>query len=109
MRDAAPSDAISTARAVRIEDEIARRGINRSQDYGARGAGPGDRRPALGVFALARHDRQNGVALRDDAGKNKYANAFTFDSKEVRDAFSAAAIDAVLKFAPGAFEREEAR
>ncbi len=49
---------------------------------------------------------KNGVALRGDDGRIKYANIFTFDTRDVRDAFSRAAIDAVLAFAPNAFERE---
>ena len=49
-----------------------------------------------------------GVALRGDDGRIKYSNVFTFDSKEIRDAFSRAAIEAVLAYCPSAFnERVE--
>ena len=44
-----------------------------------------------------------GVALRGDDGRIKYSNVFTFDSKEIRDAFSRAAIEAVLAYCPSAF------
>ena len=47
---------------------------------------------------------KNGVALRDDAGRIKYNAVFSFDNKQVRDAFSAAIIDAVLTAYPGALE-----
>jgi hypothetical protein len=49
-----------------------------------------------------------GVALRDDKGKVRYANnALEFDTKDIRDAFSAQVIARVLEFAPAAFEPEE--
>ncbi len=47
---------------------------------------------------------KDGRALRDDRGKIRYANAFTFDSKEVRNAFSEAVIAAVIAAYPDAFE-----
>lgn len=51
---------------------------------------------------------RNGVALRGDDGKIRYSNTFQFDSKEVRDAFSRAVIDAVLAHCPSAFAVEVA-
>jgi hypothetical protein len=51
---------------------------------------------------------KEGHALRDESGKVSYANAFTFDSKEVRrDAFSAAVINALLEVYPDAFDHAE--
>jgi hypothetical protein len=65
-----------------------------------------------GVLILKSNDRmwaslpspamldKDGVALRDDRGKVKYSYCFEFDSREVRDAFSRAVIDAVTTHAP---------
>jgi hypothetical protein len=43
---------------------------------------------------------KDGVALRDDRGKVKYSFCFEFDTREVRDAFSRAVIDAVTTHTP---------
>src|SRR5258705_9387589 len=49
----------------------------------------GKRWASLPSPAMLDNDRH---ALRDGNGKIRYANAFSFDSREVRDAFSAAVI-----------------
>jgi hypothetical protein len=52
---------------------------------------------------------KEGHALRDESGKVSYATAFTFDSKEVRDAFSAAVINALLEIYPDVLDQAEGR
>jgi hypothetical protein len=48
---------------------------------------------------------KDGVQLRDEAtGKGQYTNIMEFTGREVRDAFSAAVIRAVLEHAPTAFD-----
>jgi len=49
---------------------------------------------------------RDGAVLKDDAGKIKYSVIMEFDGKEVRDAFSAAAVAAVIEKAPDAFAEE---
>jgi hypothetical protein len=46
--------------------------------------------------------------VRDDTGKVQYWPVLEFDSRAVRDAFSAAVIRALLEFAPAAFDDEAA-
>jgi hypothetical protein len=50
---------------------------------------------------------RDGALVRDDSGKVQYIHMMDFDSRAVRDAFSAAVINAVLEFAPAAFDDEE--
>jgi hypothetical protein len=47
---------------------------------------------------------QDGTALRDETGRIKYTPVLEFDGRAVRDAFSAAAIAAVLHHASSAFD-----
>jgi hypothetical protein len=49
---------------------------------------------------------RDGELIKDEANKIQYVHLMEFDSREVRDAFSAAVIRAVLEFAPAAFEDE---
>jgi hypothetical protein len=49
---------------------------------------------------------RDGELVRDEADKIQYVHLMDFDSRAVRDAFSAAVIRAVLEFAPAAFEDE---
>lgn len=77
------------------------------------------RMTARGVLILSTNGRQwaslpspamldnDGHALRDGNGEVNYAATFTFDSKEVRDAFSAAVINALLEVCPDAFDHVE--
>jgi hypothetical protein len=51
---------------------------------------------------------KDGVVVKDDAGKAQYVNIFEFGSRAVRDAFSAAAVRAVLEHEPKAFEEQPA-
>jgi hypothetical protein len=44
-----------------------------------------------------------GVAGRDGGGRIQYALIFNFDSRAVREAFSAAVCSALLRFEPDAF------
>ena len=48
-----------------------------------------------------------GNVLRDERGKVRYSPVLEFTDKETRDRFSTVVIDALLEFAPGAFEVEE--
>jgi hypothetical protein len=51
---------------------------------------------------------RDGNVLRDrESGKITYATILDFDSRAVREAFSHAVIDAVLRTVPGALEIEE--
>jgi lipopolysaccharide biosynthesis protein len=51
---------------------------------------------------------RDGVVLRDrETGKIAYATVLEFDNRAVRDAFSHAVVDAVLRALPDAFEIEE--
>jgi hypothetical protein len=47
---------------------------------------------------------KDGVIVKDDAGKAQYIAIMEFSGRDVRDAFSAAAINAVLERAPNAFD-----
>ena len=47
---------------------------------------------------------REGVVLRDEAGKPRYARILAFESREAGDAFSRAVIAAVLAHSPGAFD-----
>jgi hypothetical protein len=52
---------------------------------------------------------RNGVALRDDRGKIRYSPVITFSSKEVRDRFSDAIIEAVRVAYPDVLVPAEGR
>jgi hypothetical protein len=52
-------------------------------------------------------DRE-GVVLRDENGKTKYARILEFDSREAGDEFSKNVVAAVLAHSPGAFESADA-
>jgi hypothetical protein len=54
----------------------------------------------------ARPQVRDGELVKDDRGKVEYVHLMHFDSRAVRDAFSAAVVRAVLEFA--AFEDEDA-
>jgi hypothetical protein len=62
-----------------------------------------DGRPWASPPGKAMLDR-NGLVMRDDAGKAKYAPIISFASKELRDRFSAAIIDAMRLAHPGEVE-----
>jgi hypothetical protein len=47
---------------------------------------------------------RDGVALRDEQGKTKYARILEFDSREASDEFSRAVIAAVLAEFPSVFD-----
>jgi hypothetical protein len=47
---------------------------------------------------------KDGAALKDDTGKIKYSPILQFGGRDVADAFSAAAIRAVLDHSPDAFD-----
>jgi hypothetical protein len=47
---------------------------------------------------------KDGAVAKDNAGKVQYVPLMEFSSRETRDAFSTAAINAVLKHAPNAFD-----
>ena len=49
---------------------------------------------------------RDGVARRNTEGKIEYAAVLEFEGREVRDAFSAEVIAALLEFDPQAFDRE---
>lgn len=49
---------------------------------------------------------RDGIAKRTSDGKIEYARLFSFDTRGVSDAFSAAVIAALIEFAPEAFDRE---
>jgi hypothetical protein len=52
---------------------------------------------------------KDGALVRDPgSGKIQYTPIMEFDSRAVRDAFSRVVIDALLEFAPAAFDDEEA-
>jgi hypothetical protein len=51
---------------------------------------------------------RDGELVRDDAGKIQYWPVLEFTSRAVRDAFSERMIEALLEFAPGAFDLEDA-
>jgi hypothetical protein len=48
---------------------------------------------------------RDGKVRRTSDGKIEYARLFSFDSRAVGDAFSAAVIAALIEFAPAAFDR----
>jgi hypothetical protein len=50
---------------------------------------------------------RDGELVRDDAGKIQYWPIMEFESRAVRDAFSAAVIRSLLEFAPHAFDLED--
>jgi hypothetical protein len=51
---------------------------------------------------------KDGVLVKDPGtGKIQYTPIMQFDSRAVRDAFSRVVIDALLEFAPAAFEDDE--
>jgi hypothetical protein len=50
---------------------------------------------------------RDGVALRDEDGKPKYARILEFDTREAGDEFSRACIAAVLERFPAAFDDGE--
>jgi hypothetical protein len=56
----------------------------------------------------AKPQMRDGELVHDADGKVQYFHLMSFDSRAVSDAFSAAVIRALLEFAPGAFELEEA-
>jgi hypothetical protein len=47
---------------------------------------------------------KDGIIVKDEAGKAQYISIMEFGSREVRDAFSAATVAAVLEHTPTAFE-----
>jgi hypothetical protein len=51
---------------------------------------------------------RDGELVRDSAGKIQYWPVLEFSSRTVRDAFSERVIAALLEFAPGAFDLEDA-
>jgi hypothetical protein len=51
---------------------------------------------------------KDGELVKNEDGKVQYVHIMDFDSRAVRDAFSAAVINALLEFAPAAFDDEEA-
>ena len=54
----------------------------------------------------AKPQMRDGVLVRDDAGKGQYVQLFEFDNGEVRNAFSRAAIAAVLELHPDVFDEQ---
>jgi hypothetical protein len=51
---------------------------------------------------------KDGTHVKDADGKSQYVNILEFTGREVRDAFSAAVVAAVLEHSPGAFDEEVA-
>ena len=51
---------------------------------------------------------KDGTLVKDVTGKVQYVHILDFDSREVRDAFSRAVVQAVLERAPEAFNGEHA-
>jgi hypothetical protein len=51
---------------------------------------------------------RDGVVRRDGSGKTAYSPIMEFTDRQVRDAFSARVIAALLEFAPAAFDEEAA-
>jgi hypothetical protein len=51
---------------------------------------------------------KDGELVHDRDGKIQYWPVMEFDSRAVRDAFSAAVVRALLEFAPAAFDLEDA-
>lgn len=49
---------------------------------------------------------KDGAEVTDEASKVQYSPLMEFDRREVRDAFSRAVVDAVVRFHPHALERE---
>lgn len=76
----------------------------------------------LTVYDVALHDKggarwvqlpakpqlKDGQSVKDERGKPAYFKVLEFDNDEVRRAFSDRAIQAVLAFAPDAFDIDEA-
>jgi hypothetical protein len=56
----------------------------------------------------ARAQLKDGALVKDTGGKIQYVAVMDFATKEVRDAFSAAVVRAVLAHAPDAFDQERA-
>jgi hypothetical protein len=52
---------------------------------------------------------KDGAIVKDDSGKAQYIPILEFTGREVRDAFSAAVIRAVLEHTPSAFDDEPAK
>jgi hypothetical protein len=50
---------------------------------------------------------KDGVQIKDETGKAQYTNIMEFTGREVRDAFSAAVVRAVLEREPSAFDDEQ--
>ena len=50
---------------------------------------------------------RDGNVRKDERGKTLYTTVIEFTSKEVREAFSSRVIEALLEFAPAAFETED--
>jgi hypothetical protein len=73
---------------------------------------------ALTIKDVALHEKNNsrwaalpakpmlkdGTIMKDAEGKAQYANIMEFSSRDVRDAFSAAVVKAVLEHTPTAFQ-----
>jgi hypothetical protein len=59
------------------------------------------------ALTFAREQFRDGALVKDDADKIQYVHIMDFDSREVRDAFSRACIDAVTRAFPDAFEDGE--
>jgi hypothetical protein len=51
---------------------------------------------------------RDGELIRDDAGKVQYWPILEFSSRAVRDAFSVRVVEALLEFAPAAFDLKDA-
>ena len=51
---------------------------------------------------------RDGELIKDSTGKIQYVHIMDFDSRAVRDAFSARVIASLLEFVPAAFDDEEA-
>jgi hypothetical protein len=58
----------------------------------------------VGVTAIETDAQSCGIAMKDDAGKIRYAPFIEFRSKEIRDRWSSAVIDALRAAHPEAFE-----
>jgi hypothetical protein len=63
---------------------------------------------ALWAQLPARPWVEAGVLVKNEAGKIQYSPIAEFDGREVRDAFSRAVVEAVLRFDPNALALEAA-
>jgi hypothetical protein len=77
---------------------------------------------ALTIKDVALHEKNNsrwaalpakpmlkdGMIMKDAEGKAQYANILEFSTRDVRDAFSAAVVKAVIDHSPTAFDGEPA-